>query len=174
MIEVHNINISYESLRQILIKEGLHEAKKKRKSYRRRWRMPKAGMLVQMDSSQHAWLEGILDEWWLVAMKDDADGYVYGRLYPKGKKANKDNTIKFKGQTYQLLPTNGLKRFASKWVYVCRDQKAQITVLCDGNKIAYNLFQEKRKILNNSSPVEETMRTTDKVEKKKKWKQAKN
>jgi hypothetical protein len=48
--------------------------------------MPKVGMLVQMDSSQHAWLEGILDEWWLVAMKDDADGYVYGRLYPKGKK----------------------------------------------------------------------------------------
>jgi len=60
------------------------------------------------------------------------------------KKANKDNTIKFKGQTYQLLPTNGVKRFASKWVYVCRDQKAQITVLCDGNKIAYNLFQEKK------------------------------
>jgi len=51
LIEVHNINISYESLRQILIKEGLHEAKKKRKSYRRRWRMPKAGMLVQRDFS---------------------------------------------------------------------------------------------------------------------------
>ena len=64
----------------------MHEAKKKRKSHRRRWRMPKVGMLVQMDSSQHAWLEGILDEWWLLAMKDDADGYVYGRLYPKGKK----------------------------------------------------------------------------------------
>jgi hypothetical protein len=30
-----------------------------------------------------------LDEWWLVAMKDDADGYVYGRFYPKGKKKGK-------------------------------------------------------------------------------------
>jgi hypothetical protein len=55
-----------------------------------------------------------------------------------------------------------------------RDQKAQITVLCDGNKIAYNLFQEKGKILNNSSPVEETMRKTEKVEKIKKWKPAEN
>jgi hypothetical protein len=97
-----------------------------------------------------------------------------GDFILKGKKVNKDNTIKFKGQTYQLLPTNGLRRFAGKWVYVCRDQKAQITVLCDGNKIAYNLFQEKGKILNNSSTVEETMSTNKKVEKKKKWKTAEN
>lgn len=53
-------------------------------------------------------------------------------------------------------------------------KNGQITILCDGNKIAYNLFQEKEKILNNSSPVEETMSTNKKVEKKKKWKQAKN
>ena len=53
LTEVHGIKVSYERLRQILIDEGLHEAKKKRKVYRRRRRMPKAGMLVQMDSSQH-------------------------------------------------------------------------------------------------------------------------
>jgi hypothetical protein len=60
-------NISYESLRQILIKEGLHEAKKKR--------------------SERA--IDFLYKCWLVAMKDDADGYVYGRFYPKGKKKGK-------------------------------------------------------------------------------------
>ena len=79
---VHGIKLSYESLRQILIREGLYEPKKKRKVYRRRRRMPKAGMLVQMDSSQHRWLEHISQPWWLVAMIDDAEGYVYGKFYP--------------------------------------------------------------------------------------------
>ena len=78
----HNISISYESLRQILIKEGLHETRKRRKVYRRRRRMPKAGMLIQMDSSQHRWIEEVSDPWWLVAMIDDGDGYVYGRFFP--------------------------------------------------------------------------------------------
>jgi len=117
---------------------------------------------------------------------DEVFWHWYNSRYPDGinldliftvrekRKVNKDNTIKFKGQTYQLLPTNGLRRFAGKWVYVCGDQKAQIAVLCDGNKIAYNLFQEKGKILDNSSTVEETMSTTEKVEKKKKWKPAEN
>jgi len=80
--DIHGISLSYESLRQILIREGLHEPRKKRKVYRRRRRMPKAGMLVQMDSSQHRWVDGIREPWWLVAMVDDADGYVYGRFYP--------------------------------------------------------------------------------------------
>ncbi|MCA1933071.1 MAG: hypothetical protein LDL13_05800 [Calditerrivibrio sp.] len=51
--------------------------------------MPKAGMVVQMDSSQHRWLEGIKDPWWLLAMIDDADGFVLRRVsskrYSKGQ-----------------------------------------------------------------------------------------
>jgi len=45
--DIHDIKLSYESLRQILIKEGLHEPRRKRKVYRRRRRMPKAGMLEE-------------------------------------------------------------------------------------------------------------------------------
>jgi hypothetical protein len=40
LIELHKIRINYESLRQILIKEGLHEPKRKRRIHRRRWMMP--------------------------------------------------------------------------------------------------------------------------------------
>jgi transposase len=47
----HNITLSYESLRQILISNGLHHPKAKKKVHRMRRRMPKANMLVQMDSS---------------------------------------------------------------------------------------------------------------------------
>ena len=82
LIEEHNISLSYESLRRLLIEEGLHEPRRKRKVYRRRRRMPKAGMLVQMDSSLHRWIEDIPESWWLVAMKDDSDGYVGGKFFP--------------------------------------------------------------------------------------------
>jgi hypothetical protein len=51
--------------------------------HRRRRRMPKAGMLVQMDSSQHRWLEHLGEKWWLVAAIDDATNEVpYARFYP--------------------------------------------------------------------------------------------
>src|SRR3990172_2902887 len=82
--EVHNIHLSYESLRQILIKTGKHEPKKKKIIHRQRRRMPKAGMLVQMDSSQHLWLEHIPEKWWLVAMIDDATNEIaYAGFFPK-------------------------------------------------------------------------------------------
>ncbi|GFP25929.1 hypothetical protein HKBW3S25_01413, partial [Candidatus Hakubella thermalkaliphila] len=82
--ENHDLQLSYESLRQILIKAGEHNPKKKKKVHRQRRRMPKAGMLVQMDSSQHQWLKHIPEKWWLVAMIDDATNEVpYARFFPK-------------------------------------------------------------------------------------------
>ena len=57
--DCHDIKISYETLRQLLIKKSKHQVKTRRKKYRRRRRMPKAGMLMQMDSSQHRWIESI-------------------------------------------------------------------------------------------------------------------
>lgn len=80
---VHNICLSYESIRQILIKAKHHIPKKKKIVHRRRRRMPKAGMLVQMDSSQHRWLEALSGKWWLIAMIDDATNEVpYARFFP--------------------------------------------------------------------------------------------
>lgn len=82
--EIHKIKISYESLRQILIKNGFHIPKKKKKVHRMRRRMPKAGMLVQMDSSFHNWLPHIPEKWWLIAMIDDATNKVpYAKFFPK-------------------------------------------------------------------------------------------
>lgn len=82
--ENHNIKLSYESIRQILIKEGLYTPKKKRIIHRRRRRMPKAGMLIQMDSSQHQWLKDVKEPWWLTAMIDDANNEIpYARFFPK-------------------------------------------------------------------------------------------
>ena len=82
--EVHKMPYCYESIRQILIKHSLHNPKKKKKIHRQRRRMPKAGMLVQMDSSQHFWLPLVEDKWWLIAMIDDATNEVpYAQFFPK-------------------------------------------------------------------------------------------
>lgn len=84
LAEIHNLFLSYESTRKILITEGIHHPKKKKKVYRRRRRMPKAGMLVQMDSSEHRWLKNIPERWHLIAMIDDASNEVpYARFFPK-------------------------------------------------------------------------------------------
>lgn len=82
--EVHKLPYCYESIRQLLIKNGWHSPKKKKKIYRQRRRMPKAGMLVQMDSSLHFWLPLVEDKWWLIAMIDDATNEVpYACFFPK-------------------------------------------------------------------------------------------
>lgn len=82
--EIHHLPYSYASIRQILVKTGLHTPKKKKIVHRQRRRMPKAGMLVQMDSSLHNWLPQIEQKWWLIAMIDDATKEVsYARLFPK-------------------------------------------------------------------------------------------
>ncbi|MFH1061903.1 MAG: ISNCY family transposase [Candidatus Omnitrophota bacterium] len=83
LAQLHNINFCYESIRKILINYTIHKPKKKKLVHRRRRRMPKAGMLIQMDSSQHCWLEKISQPWWLIAMIDDATNEVpYAQFFP--------------------------------------------------------------------------------------------
>jgi hypothetical protein len=82
--ENHHFVYSYEALRQILINHHAYVAKKRKKVHRQRRRMPKAGLLVQMDSSQHRWLPKIKEKWWLVAMIDDATNEIpYAHLFPR-------------------------------------------------------------------------------------------
>ena len=82
--EVHKIPYCYESIRQILMKNHVHFPRKKKKVYRQRRRVAKAGMLVQMDSSLHYWLPLVEDKWWLIAMIDDATNEVsYAQFFPK-------------------------------------------------------------------------------------------
>ena len=79
--EIHNIHLSYETIRQILIQAKEHHPKRKKIVHRQRRRMPKAGLMEQMDSSQHQWLEHIPEKWWLTAIIDDANNEVpYARF----------------------------------------------------------------------------------------------
>ena len=81
--EIHKITLSYETVRQILISKRIHTPKKKKLLHRRRRRMPKSGLLVQMDSSEHNWLPFIKEKWFLTATIDDATSKVlFAKLYP--------------------------------------------------------------------------------------------
>lgn len=82
--EEHGISYSYESLRKILIEHNEHDPKKRKKVHRQRRRMPKAGLLVQMDSSEHRWVKPIKNNWHLVAIIDDATNEVpYAMFFSK-------------------------------------------------------------------------------------------
>ena len=61
--EKHKINLSYETVRQILISNRIHIPKKKKLVHRRR--MPHSGLLIQTDSSEHNWLPFIKEKWFL-------------------------------------------------------------------------------------------------------------
>lgn len=79
--EREGIVVSRSSVRRILLAEGSYRPRKRRapRHRSRRERYPQEGMLLQIDASQHDWLEGRGPRLSLVAAIDDATGrVVYG------------------------------------------------------------------------------------------------
>lgn len=72
----HSIKVDHETVRRLLIKEGLWKAQKKRKKRHRAWRERRLcfGDLVQMDGSHHKWFEDRGAKCCLMVMIDDATG----------------------------------------------------------------------------------------------------
>jgi hypothetical protein len=84
LAENHNIFLSKETVRKILIKFGLWQTKIIKKSKCHIWRQRKEhfGELVQFDGSHHRWLENRLDkEFCLMVFIDDATGEKFARFY---------------------------------------------------------------------------------------------
>lgn len=72
----HEIRIDHETVRRLLIKEGLWMVTRKRKKRHRAWRQRRQhfGELVQMDGSHHHWFEERGLKCCLMVMIDDATG----------------------------------------------------------------------------------------------------
>lgn len=95
--EVEDIHISYGTVRNILIEKGLHKVNKRNggKIYQRRAKMPRKGMLIQMDSSFHQWLDSVEERWYLIAMVDDADNeLLWAKFFPKDTVFNNMEVIR--------------------------------------------------------------------------------
>ena len=72
--EKHNLKLAKETLRQLMIKEGIWKAKKAKdkKVYARRTRRSKLGELEQIDGSYEYWFENRADKCCLLVCVDDA------------------------------------------------------------------------------------------------------
>ena len=83
LAEEHAIPLSRSSVRRLRREAGLASPRKKRPPRHRSWRerRPQAGMLLQIDGSEHDWLEGRGPELCLIAAVDDATGEVPWALF---------------------------------------------------------------------------------------------
>lgn len=76
--EKHSLILSKETLRKLMIQEGLWKAKKenKRKVHPRRTRRSRVGELVQIDGSYHEWFEDRAEKCCLLVCVDDATSQI--------------------------------------------------------------------------------------------------
>lgn len=96
------INISRETVRKILLSSGLISRANKSKHRCRRERMPKEGMLIQMDTSIHDWF-GQGESCCLIAAIDDATSKV---LYASF--SHRDTTIANMKAIKEIVSSKGI------------------------------------------------------------------
>ncbi len=81
LLELHSIKISDETVRKLLLKEGLWKKARKTKIKRQlRERKPCFGEMLQLDGSHHDWFEN-KNKSVLMSFIDDATGKVYAKFY---------------------------------------------------------------------------------------------
>lgn len=83
--EDHNINISIETIRKIMIKEGLWKNRKHKKVivHQMRSRRSRFGELVQIDGSYHRWFEDRAEKCCLLVFIDDATSKITSAKFCK-------------------------------------------------------------------------------------------
>jgi transposase len=83
LTELHGLNLSVESVRQIMIVEGLWKPRKVRRKAVHQMRLRRAclGELVQIDGSPHAWFEDRGPTCTLLVYIDDATGRLMDLLF---------------------------------------------------------------------------------------------
>ena len=88
--EQEGIHIGRTTLRRILLDAGLSSPRRRRppKHRVRRQRMPRAGMLIQLDGSYHRWLADHSPPFTLLLAVDDATGSVVNALFCEQEDSN--------------------------------------------------------------------------------------
>lgn len=83
LLECEKIKISREKLRQLMIEHDIDYPRRKQKGKIHQWRERKhcRGEMIQMDGSDHDWLESRGPKIVFMGYIDDASGEVFGRFY---------------------------------------------------------------------------------------------
>lgn len=113
------IQISKESLRQILLKRGIYTKSRKYPKHRQ-WREPRAreGQMIQFDTSDHDWLESRGPRLYLIGGIDDATSGCPGARF-----AYSDSCSENMGVLKQIVETRGIPLS----FYCDRDSKFKTT-----------------------------------------------
>lgn len=79
----HNIKISKETTRQLMITNGVWQAKSKKSPvvHQQRLRRVRIGELVQIDGSSHNWFENRGERCTLIVFIDDATEQIYAKFF---------------------------------------------------------------------------------------------
>ena len=90
LAEREGIALSRSTVRRVLLADGVRSPRRRRasKRYSRRERYPQEGMLLQIDGSQHDWLEDRGPQLTLVGAVDDATGKVSFALFREQEDAH--------------------------------------------------------------------------------------
>lgn len=101
----HKIKRSHECLRQLLLKENLYTQKPRRrkKRHRKRFEAPKAGVLVQRDTSIHLWVPHTKRWWRLIVDLDDHSRKITGALF-----SEHDDVLSNMLVSWETISTHGL------------------------------------------------------------------
>ena len=102
--EVHKLKLSVESVRQIMIAEGLWKPRKAKRQAVHQMRLRRAcrGELVQIDGSPHAWFEDRGPECNLLVYIDDATGELMALVFTPS-----ENTVSYLTATRGYLDRHG-------------------------------------------------------------------
>lgn len=110
--EEHDISLSSEFVRILLLDANLRTKSRKAPKHRtRRDRMPREGLLIQMDTSEHDWFQDRTPKVFLIATIDDATGEVPYALF-----VDSDSTL----NNMQVIKTLILKKGIPSALYVDR------------------------------------------------------
>ena len=105
MREREGIDIAHNTLRRILVGAGILSPHRRRppKHRVRRQRMPRAGMLIQIDGSYHRWLGEDEPQFMLLLAVDDATGRVVSAMFCEYK-----NTRDYFALMRELIEDHGV------------------------------------------------------------------
>ena len=118
--EEEGIKISRESVRKLLRKDGIYPKKpKKQPKHRiRREPMPQEGLLSQLDTSEHAWIDNFGKNIYLILLIDDATNKIQN-----GKFVLSDTTI----ENMKVLGEFFKKKGLPSAIYLDKDSKFKTT-----------------------------------------------
>lgn len=102
----HRIKRSREFYRRLFLLEKLYSpqpVKKRKKKHRKRFEAPRAGVLIQRDTSVHLWVPGLDKPWKLIVDLDDHSRKITGALF-----SERDDVLSNMLVSWETLSTHGI------------------------------------------------------------------